>query len=202
MNLGKKILSAFVEVGEEEKPAAAAHITAMPVRETAQPPVAENSKFRQHFEKLFAEANRPGPDYYEFVKMVDAMTVIPDERSRYLAAFAGLSVQGLNKETLLSTAVDYLKLVETDAAAFEQTLDATLQEKVQAKQKEMEGKKERIQKLTQEITALHSELASLQSEIKENEVKIYANSSGYKAAAENMKARITADVEKIKQYLS
>jgi uncharacterized coiled-coil protein SlyX len=202
MNIGKKILSAFVEVTAEERPVALAETSVSAPPQTTPPPVAENDKFRQHFESLFAEANLPGPDYYEFFRMVNAMTVIQDEKARYLAAFAGLGVQGLGKEKLLSTAADYLKMVETDAAAFQQTLDATLKEKVQSKQQEMEEKKKRIQRLTEEITALHNELAVLQNEIKENEEKIYSNSNGYKAAAENIKSKITSDIEKIKQHVS
>jgi peptidoglycan hydrolase CwlO-like protein len=202
MNIGKKILSAFVEVTEEERPLVTVETKFPVVSQTASTPVAENSKFRQHFDSLFAEANLPGPDYYEFAKMVDAMTVISDEKARYLAAFAGLSVQGLNKEKLLSSAAEYLKMVETDAAAFQQTLDATLKEKVQSKQQAMDEKKERIQQLTQEITALHNELATLQNEIKENEEKIWSNNNGYKTAAENMKTKITSDIEKIKQHVS
>ncbi|HET7896783.1 MAG TPA: hypothetical protein VFL47_03920 [Flavisolibacter sp.] len=202
MNIGKKILSAFVEVTEAEKPPATAETTFRVASQGSPQVVAGNSKFRQHFESLFADANLPGPDYYEFAKMVEAMTVIADEKSRYLAAFAGLTVQGLSKEKLLSTAEEYLKMVETDAAAFQQTLEATLKEKVQDKQQEREDINGRIQQLSQEITELRNRLADLQNEIKENEEKIYGNSNSYKEAAESMKAKISSDIERIQQHVS
>jgi len=96
-SIGKKILSAFMEVTDEQpaviKPAADKDIPA--VAAVNAPGKADNEKFRQYFEKLFQEANLPGPDYYEFSKMIEAMGGITDEKARYSAAFAGLQVQGL-----------------------------------------------------------------------------------------------------------
>ncbi len=40
------------------------------------------------------------------------MQVVPDEQIRYITAFAGLSVQGLDKQKLLTTASQYLQLLE------------------------------------------------------------------------------------------
>ena len=118
MNIGKKILSAFVEVSENTK---------LPTTTEVVPPTtpvasyqynADADKFNHYFNKLFEEANIPGPDYYEFSKMVEAMRSIPDEEARYVAAFAGLNVQGLDKTRLLSTASEYLQLLDKDAANF------------------------------------------------------------------------------------
>jgi len=218
-NLGKRILSAFVEVSDDkkkdaEKPPAASAVPQYMPKSVPEPlPTSTNttvnnsyassasSKFAAYFEKLFSEANIPGPDYFEFSKMIDVMQAVPDEQVRYITAFAGLSVQGLDKQKLLSTAAQYLQLLDTDATNFHSTVDAALQEKVYEKKKLMEDKENRIQQLTQEISALQNELLNLQSEIKENEAKIEANTGGYKNESEAMKNRIARDMEKIKRYI-
>lgn len=203
MNLGKKILSAFVEVAEEQKPVDNQEepppVTARPVRYQNN---ADTSKFRQYFDKLFAEANIAGPDYYEFSKMIDAMQAIPDEKARYVAAFAGLSMQGLDKEKLLTTATEYLQILDTDAANFHQTVNVAVQEKVRSKQQEMEEKNRRIQQLSQEITDLHNKIAVLQNEVKENEEKLQSNNNSYETESVIMKNKIATDIEKIKQHIN
>ncbi|GAA3952610.1 hypothetical protein GO495_21695 [Chitinophaga oryziterrae] len=199
-SFGKKILSAFVELSDEDKPAA------------SQPPVnhapAEkvvategNNKFSEHFNKLFADANLPGPDYYEFSKMTEAMQAIADEKARYCAAFAGLQVQGLSKGKLLSSALEYVQILDADAVAFHSTIDAALSEKVQNRKKEMEEASERIQKLSQEIVTLQQHMDTLTKEIAENEAKIEHSAAGYSAAMENSKNKLLQDIEKIKVHI-
>lgn len=214
-NLGKKILSAFVEVNDDKKQEAPKPLpkeelskaTAEPVFTFSRTTVSNNyaspvnSKFAAYFDKLFFDANMPGPDYYEFSKMIEAMQAIPDEEVRYITAYAGLSVQGLNKQKLLSTAEQYLQLLDTDATNFHNSVDAALKEKVHEKKRQMDEKDKRIQQLAQEISALQNELMALQSEIKENEAKIEANTGGYKNESEAMKYRINNDIEKIKRYI-
>jgi hypothetical protein len=204
-NLGKKILSAFVEVSDSQKTGneKPPEQPVTPVKQAASSSYASpvSSKFKDYFEKLFNEANIPGPDYYEFSKMIEVMKAVPDEQVRYITAFAGLTVQGLDKQKLLSTAAQYLQLLDTDAANFHSSVDAALQEKVHEKKRSMEEKNQRIQQLTQEITSLQHELLLLQNEIKENEEKIEANTGGYKSESEAMRNRIAADIEKIKRYI-
>jgi len=206
-SIGKKILSAFVEVRDEEKP-----VTEKPV-ETKQVSTvvagsysssasASSGKFKQYFDKLFSDANIPGPDYFEFSKMTEAMNSILDEKARYCAAFAGLSVQGLDRQKLLSTASQYLKVLDTDANNFNSTVDAALKEKVEGKQKEIEEKTKRIEELTREINELHNKIAVLKNEVKENEEKIENNSGSYKRELEIMKNKIQYDIEKIKEFIS
>jgi hypothetical protein len=214
-NLGKKILSAFVEVSDDKKPEAEKPAEQKESYQPKPQPAtsfnsttannsyasAGSSKFKDYFDKLFKEANIPGPDYFEFSKMIDAMQAVPDEQVRYITAFAGLSVQGLDKQKLLTTASQYLDVLATDATNFHSTVDAALQEKVHEKKRLMEEKEKRIQQLTQEISTLQNDLLNLQNEIKENEAKIEANTGGYRYESEAMKDRISHDLEKIKRYI-
>ena len=176
------------------------HVSA-PITE-AKVSVAGQEKFKNYFEQLFKEANLPGPDYFEFAKMIQAMQGIADEKARYSAAYAGLNVQGLERNKLLETAEAYLKILETDAANFNSTVDAALQEKVGAKQQEIIQKQERIEHLTREISDLHNQVKLLQAEVKENEEKIESNTGGYKANAENTRNQILLDIQKIKQHIA
>jgi len=227
--LGKKILSAFVEVTDKkaavaDKPAGATSnsstsagasgpgVNAGPepalIRQIAdsRSPAGDagphtGDRFSEYFDKLFAEANIPGPDYYEFSKMISAMQAIPDEQSRFYAAYAGLQVQGLDKTKLLSTADEYLRVIDSDAGHFKETIDGALKEKVQSKQAEAEAKSQRIQSLSREITELQSQIAALYTELKENEAKIMSSKEGYDAEYGRRKAKIQDEIEKIRHYI-
>ena len=205
-NFGKRILSAFVEVTGTEQPV-------IEHKEVQQAPTiinrqntsvlpAVSAKFRDYFDKLLSEANIPGPDYYEFSKMTQAMQALADEKARFNAAYAGLCVQGLDKQKLLATAAQYLQVLDNDAANFNTTVDAALQEKVVAKQQEIEEKQQRIIELTRQITDLHTQVEVLNNEIKENEEKIENNTGGYKAALEIIKNNIVQDIDKIKLHIA
>jgi hypothetical protein len=200
--IGKKILSAFIETTESSPAAPAAAVTPKAeVVPEAQAAPASDQRFADYFDKLFSDANIPGPDYYEFSKMVAAMQVIPDERSRYYAAFAGLQVQGLDKQKLLSTAAEYLRALTADAGQFEKTVEAALQEKVHSRTAEAEEKSRRIQALSLEILKLQEEIAAMQREIGENSDKLTASGSAYAAESGRRKQQIESDIQKINTYI-
>jgi hypothetical protein len=200
-SIGKKILSAFVEVTDEGKQVATPVLTP-PAQQTGPADTPNHEKFRLHFDGVFGEAHLPSPDYYTFSRMVDAMSGIPDEKARYLAAYVGLQVQGLNKQLLLSTASQYLQLLDADAQNFHSTINTALEEKVQARKKEVGDKQQRIEALTKEISAISNQITLLTTEVKENEEKIRSNAAGYQEELSRRKQRICDDIEKIKQHIN
>jgi hypothetical protein len=162
---------------------------------------AADQRFADYFDKLFSDANIPGPDYYEFSKMISAMQLISDEQSRYYAAYAGLQVQGLDKQKLLSTAAEYLRVLTADASQFQTRVEAALQEKVHSRTAEAEEKGRRIQALSQEILKLQEEIGAMQREIGENKDKLTASSTAYVTESGRRKQQIEADIEKINHYI-
>ena len=162
---------------------------------------AADQRFTDYFDRLFSDANLPGPDYFEFSKMVAAMQLIPDERARYYAAFAGLQVQGLDKQKLLSTADAYLRMLTADAGQFHSTVEAALQEKVHSRTAEADEKGHRIQALSQEILKLQEEIAAMQREIAENKDKLMASSNAYAVESDRRKQQIESDIQKIDNYI-
>ncbi|MBS1604985.1 MAG: hypothetical protein JST42_20145 [Bacteroidetes bacterium] len=203
--IGKKILSAFIET-TEPSPAEPSKIEAAAAAAPAQavqasPAAQSDQRFADYFDKLFSDANIPGPDYFEFSKMVAAMQVISDERARYYAAFAGLQVQGLDKQKLLSTAAEYLRMLTADAGQFRKTVEAALQEKVHSRTAEADEKSRRIQALSQEILKLQEEIAAMQREIGENSDKLTASSNAYATESSRRKQQIESDIRKIDNYI-
>jgi uncharacterized small protein (DUF1192 family) len=207
-SFGKKIISAFVEVGgappghpgerDTNKPAQSE--AAREERVTQAGGLADD-RFAGHFDKLLGDANIPGPDYYEFARMISAMQGIPDEPARYIAAFAGLQVQGLDKQRLLDTAAAYLKVLGTDAEQFQASVDSTYQEKVRGKEAEAQEKAARIQSLSQEIMQLQQRIGALQEEIRVSKEKLAGSSNGYSAESKRRQEEIRADIEKINRYI-
>ena len=115
--------------------------------------------------------------------------------------FAGLQVQGLDKQQLLTTAGEYLRILATDADQFQKTVDAALQEKVRGKETEAEEKAGRIQALSQEILQLQQQISALQAEVRANKDKLTSGSSAYTAESKRRQQEIQRDVEKINQYI-
>ena len=207
MSLAKKIFSTFFEMDDDKNtPGKSTGKTTPPV--TASPSgtggyfnTSGNDKFKDYFKKLFEEANMPGPDYFEFSKMIDAMKTVSDENQRYTAAFAGLSVQGLDKGKLLDSANGYIKILDNDAKNFNNTINTAVNDKVQSKKADLDAKTKKIADLSRDITDLNNQITLLSAEIKENEEKIKNSTSGYQAEFENTKQAIKNDIDKINKYL-
>lgn len=218
MSLGKKFLSAFVDVSEEEnKPAQKAPtntqptppqpyipvVTAYPQNQPiqTQAPAMSNSKFLEHFETLMNDSNLPGPDYYEFVKMVDAMNLIPDERSKFYAAYVGLQVQGLTKEKLISSAGEYIKAIDADAVQFNTMLQASVVDKVTNVNTSADEKTARMQELSKEIMALQQEIGEMRAKAEQDRLQLEASNAAYLSASAQMKQKIQSDVDKVTAYI-
>ncbi len=203
-SFGKKFLSAFVEVTadkEVKEIAVEMPVVKPPFTAGGQAVAEDNSKFNEYFNKLIAEANLPGPDYYEFSMMTDAMQGMLDEKARFCAAFAGLQVQGLDKQKLLQSVQEYQQLLDADAMAFNSTVHAALQEKVTAKKERIDKAKNEMQQLSQQIMQLQQLVTTLTDEIAESEAKLESNKTGYLSTLESFHAKLAGDIEKIKQYI-
>jgi hypothetical protein len=200
ISIGKKIISAFLEVDAPQEPLPPRENHARP-DDPVQPQDHVDDRFTGHFDKLLSDANIPGPDYYEFARMIAVMQAIPDEAARYNAAFAGLQVQGLNKQRLLDTASDYLRILSTDAGQFQATVDAAFKEKVDGKEADAEQKTARIRALSQEIVQLQQQISALQAEIGISKEKLSGSSNAYTTESNRRQEEIRRDIDKINQYI-
>jgi chromosome segregation ATPase len=220
--LFKKALSVFVEFDEESsKPIDTANTISSQTKVSnnnttsriESPKTSLNSedieKFEKHFDSLMNGANLPGPDYFEFCKMMDALeNSVPDEKTRYTAVFASLSVQGLNKDTLINSAAKYKTVIQDDKTKFELAVNDKLKGEVESRKtqlKDLENKivqnSEAIKKLTQEITDAQSKMQTLSAEVGEKESKIKTNLDGYTIACEAMLNKINLDIQKIQSLI-
>jgi chromosome segregation ATPase len=207
----KKALGVFVEFDEDtaktETPVINEQVyTPQPKISSAQHLNEEDiDKFEKHFDKLFEETNLPGPDYYEFFKMMETLEPhIHDEKARISATFSSLSIQGMTKEKLIDTAKKYMDVVQSDRANFEKALQSAgssevdqRKSKLQELEQMIQKNSEMIQKLTKEISDGQVLIGKLKIEVQEEENKFNKNRSGYNIACEAMLTKITTDIQKI-----
>jgi chromosome segregation ATPase len=166
-------------------------------------------KFEKHFEKLFDQANLPGPDYYEFMKMSETLEAhIKDERARLSATYASLTIQGLTKEKLVESANKYRDIINNDKTQFEKIANDKAEKEIGQKKKELLNLEETIkrhadmiQKLTKEITDAQGAMGTLKTTIQEEEGKLHRNKQGYMIACEAMAKKISEDINKIQTTL-
>jgi chromosome segregation ATPase len=213
----KKALSVFVEFDEENSPTAGNTTGKSSVgtisgkADSAKATLSsdEIEKFEKHFDNLMNDANLPGPDYFEFCKMLEALeAAVPDEKARYSAVFASLSVQGLSKDKLINSAAKYKMIVQEDKTKFELAVNEKLKGDVETRKGQMKDlelkisqNSEMIKKLTQEITEAQSKMQTLNSEIIEKEGKIKTNTDGYAVACSAMLNKINVDIQKIETII-
>lgn len=166
-------------------------------------------KFEKHFDKLFEQSNMPGPDYYEFCKVQETLEAhIPDEKTRFSAAFASLSIQGLTKNKLIEAAGYYKEIIVADKQKFEKVLDQknhsdleTKKNAVAALEKKIVDHSELIRNLTKEISDAQVQIAAGKNEVAEEEKRLSSNKNGYNIACEAMLNKINSDILKIQTNL-
>lgn len=163
--------------------------------------------FNKHFDEIFEKANLPGPDYFEFSKMCQAMNQLTDE-VKFPAVFGGLQVQGLTKQKLVESANIYISVIDEDAAKFNTAIDQKIVAEVQRKRAEANEKRKAIQereemikKIQEEITKFTSDITSLESEANDQEVKANQKAITYKSACDTRKSLIISDIQKISSLI-
>jgi len=209
----KKALGVFVEFEEDPKAPEPVQPSAInPIRPTPSAPIQapalnqqDIDKFEKHFDSLFEKTNLPGPDYYEFFKMMETLEVhIADEKARISAVFASLSIQGLTKAKLLETAAQYKALIEADKAEFNKASDKKAQNELDSRkhnvvslEKKIFDNSELIKNLTKEITEAQGKMAVLKDEIQSEEKKLSSAKTGYIVACDAIMNQINSDILKI-----
>lgn len=210
MSFIKKVLGTFVEIQDEPNPAAPTEVSEAPAEKKPTRAAVKLTqegvnKFAKHFDEIMESANRPGPDYFEFDKMMETLeAAIPDETTRRNAVFASLKIQGLTKDAILSSGQAYIKVIKSDRDKFEDALEQKLKSEVQAKREavnemaaSMAEKTKLIQTLTQEIAALQDASAKAKSEVEMEESKLRENSKAYLTICDGVIEKITSDLKKI-----
>lgn len=209
----KKAMGLFVEFEEEPQKTTTTSSPSFTGQKTSSPQQVLNAdevdKFEKHFEKMFDQANLPGPDYYEFWKMMETLEVhIKDEKARISATYAALAIQGLTKEKLAETANKYKEMINLDKVQFEKVANDKSEKEIGQKRKELIGLEETIvrhsemiQKLTKEITDAQTATGRLKATITEEENKLAKNKQGYMVACEAMIRKISNDITKIQTTL-
>ena len=165
------------------------------------------ANFQQHFDELFDKSNLPGPDYYEFQKMVNAMTSLTDEM-KIPAVFQGLAVQGLTKDVLITTAQHYIDIIDDDAKNFNSTVDTKIIAGIEQLKKQVEDKKTKLLEKQQMIAQLQQELVTdnqsivdMNADILQKEGTANSKLNTFKIAADARKQTIQLDIQKINTYI-
>lgn len=166
-------------------------------------------KFGQHFSRLFESSNLPGPDYFEFWRMMETLEAhVPNEKARVGAVFATLSIQGLTKDKLLETAAQYKGMVEKDRNEFDKAANEKVEQEIKGRlqqiadlEKKIAESALKIQQLTQEISLSQASMTELKGQVTEQEQKIANNRQGYDVACQAMITKIQADIQIIQTSL-
>ena len=164
--------------------------------------VGDTQKYKNHFQQLLKDSNLPGNDYYELNLSLDALSVaIPDERTRFIAAYTPLSLNGLTKEKVNSSAKSYLSALDQDAANFNQSLEQKKSQDVDGQKQQIDANNKKIQDLTAQIQQLNNDNLAIQQKVFESEQKINSSKSGYELELNNVKNKINNDLIKFNQFI-
>jgi len=229
MGFLKNIMSPFVEFKEEEnqpplKEAKEQNRVANsvePLNEEVQPSAVSSSAtavtstgsartgalvdHQKYFEDLIEEANAKNPlfqgtDFKEFIDSKIDVEAISDEATRYKTAFNVLKRTGLTKERLVSTAHQYIQLIEDDLKGFVNAYTQQYKKDVDQKELLLQKKAEELQALNEKIRSLNEEIKTFSVDIAQSKEKLNINKESFVMAGENKKKEIQTELQKINQY--
>lgn len=157
-------------------------------------------KFNTYFKDLYEKANLPGPDFYEFNNMTEAMgSVIPDD-VKYTSVYAGFGGT-LTKEKLLTSAGQYLEIIQKDTADFEQSWQTAIKTKVEDRRGQIARKAEEIQKMQEQIARLNNEIIELNKLAQDEESRLASEKTAYHRQAGLLQEKIKNGVDKINRFI-
>ena len=180
--------------------------TSVPEKGTGKP----DEKFVTRLLQAIEDNNIDGFDYLEYkqsIASLDSMNM--DEGTRYKSSMAMAKTMGATKDSLISSAQHYLKVLKTEETKFQDALrnqhDKVVtgtEQELKSMQTSIDTKQKQIEQLRVEIEQTKLELEKKKSSVDSNLAKINSTKEGFYAAYHIVVDQIEDDVSKMNQYLS
>jgi len=159
------------------------------------PPIGSDAdEFYKTLEKALRKSAGDGFDYLKFKDTLKKMAShVPEEAARYAAAGASAESMKMSADDLISSAQDYIAVLDKQEALFK---DA--QSDIQT---EVDKDEADLKTINKQIADLESQKAVLEAEIADNTKKINEDKASFDAGYDKLASEIKQDISKIKKYL-
>ncbi len=220
-----KNLKGYFIVEEEEKPARAKSTLPDKRSEVKQTAAATNpapaaphptttggkvaDKFVEVLLQAMERANLPGFDYLEYKKALQNLEKMNfDEGMRFQTAYAAAQSMGVTPAQLTDSAAHYLSALKVEQDKFAAAMQKQQDEQVGSKQEELKRldglvaeQETKIKQLQEQIEKTRARQQQLQQTIGESQGKIQSTAADFQKTYATIAGSITADIEKMQQYL-
>jgi predicted nucleic acid-binding Zn-ribbon protein len=163
-----------------------------------------NEKILQSLKEVIEKNNITGADYYELSIAVGQLTnIIPDEKTRMLAAFSTLktSAPDISKEKLLSSIDTYVQLLNKEKESFSADLKQRFNDSVGKKTKAVADAQQKLIDLQKEQTTLNQFIIEESQKAQQEELKLKQVESNFNATMAHLLGIMEADKLKITQFI-
>ena len=172
------------------------------------------SKDQEIMDKLQAslmEGKMASASYLDFAALLANMEKMlggADERTKFMAAFAALSAQGVTPDTVVNTAQHYLDILDSEETGFSNMMIGRVKNEVQSKideqnnlDKKITDANEQIQALTKSIMDMNIqkiELGNAAAQAKSG-LETYANT--FQSAKHHLTEQILSTIQRFQVYV-
>lgn len=139
--------------------------------------------------------------YSIFVATKNAMAALPSDELKYTSAFAALSIGGLTKDELISSAKDCQTKVIKEGRDFETGYQAAYNEQVENLKKTMEAKSTELATLEQKIQTAKSQFDELERNSNQAAQRLNSKREAFQKAVTAVGTEVELEISNINQYI-
>lgn len=185
-----------------ESPGLTPTASASPIQSAVAP--AATNVDQKFLERIRSEvARQSGETIKQFIKLYGSMSMIPDEKTRFLATFSALQSQSPNISAmaLIADAERSLEILGSEQKEFEGDMAKMEDEQIGQKKGRIEAIEKQVAELRTTISQLEKEKSQIQLEIGTVQNKIDSSKSNFATAFQVVKAELEGNILKLKSYL-
>lgn len=154
--------------------------------------------------------NLEGFDYLEYKQSLKSLQNMDmDEATRFNSAYAMAQTMGAKRDSLVSSANHYIKILEEEKAKFTAAYEKQQEKQVVSREEKLvniqtsiQKKEAQIKKLQAEIQELKKEYETKKKEINTASAKVALTRDQFFAAHKKVNDQIVSDIERMKKYLT
>lgn len=170
-----------------------------------------NQDLYKQIKQIITENNIPGDDYLELKNASNAMSgVIPDESSRFIAAFASMKANSpkLNKTTIINSIDEYVKIIQKERTSGVEDFNSLMNKEITSRQnhvadsvKKIEDLKAKITEFQQTIIEESQKINSITSEMNAKQIELSNQKSSFDATFDMVENELKSDKVKLQTII-